>query len=70
MTTVQPFKSEPTMSEGRLLNFGWVYSTRGVLLQPGQETTIWRNIHSNVTSEWTGIVEVVDELSERSGLNL
>ena len=33
-----------------------------------QETTIWRNIHCNVTSEWTETVEVVDELSKHSGL--
>ena len=35
-----------------------------------QETTIWRNIHCNVTSEWTETVEVVDELSKHSGLFL
>ena len=52
----------------RLLKFGRVYSPGSVLVGPGQETTIWGNIHSNVTSKWTGIAEVVDELSERSGL--
>ena len=67
VTTVQPVKSE-TRSEVRLLKFGRVYSPSSVLVGPGQETTIWGNIYSNVTSEWTGIVEVVDELSEHSGL--
>ena len=68
VTTFQPVKSEPTRSEERLLKFGRVYSPSSVLFRLGQETTIWGNIHSNATSEWTGIVEVVDELSERSGL--
>ena len=68
VTTFQPVKSEPTRSEVRLLKFGRVYSPSSVLVGPGQETTIWGNIHANVTSEWTEIVEVVDELSERSGL--
>ena len=65
VTTFQPVKSEPTRSEVRLLKFGRVYSPSSVLVGPGQETTIWGNMHTNV-SEWTGIVEVVDELSERS----
>ena len=68
MITFQPVKSEPTRSEVRLLKFGQVYMPSSVLVGPGQETTIWGNIHSNVTSELTGIVEVLDELSERSGL--
>ncbi len=45
-----------------------MYSPSSVLVGPEQETIIWGNIHLNVTSELTGIVEVVDELSERSGL--
>ena len=50
VTTLQPVKSEPTRSEVRLLKFGRLYSPSSVLFGPGQETTIWGNRHSNVTS--------------------
>ena len=53
VTTFQPVKSAPTRSEVHLLKFGRAYSPSSVLVRPGQETTIWGNIHSNVTSEWT-----------------
>ena len=68
VTTFQPVKSEPRRSEVRLLSFGRVYSPSRILVEPGQEITIWGNVHSNVASERTGILEGMDELSERSGL--
>ena len=69
VTTFQPVKSEPRRSEVRLLmSFGRVDSPSRILVEPGQEITIWGNVHSNVASERTGIVEGMDELSERSGL--
>ena len=68
MTTLQTVKSDPTRSEVRLLKFGRVYSPSSALVEPCQETSIWGNIHFNVASKWTGIVEVVCELFELSRL--
>ena len=51
-----------------LIKFGQVYSPDRVVISPGEERTIWGRIHSNTPTTWTGVVEVLHELTERSGL--
>ena len=51
-----------------LIKFGQVYSPDRVVISPGEERTIWGRIHSNTPTTWTGVVEVLQELTERSGL--
>ncbi len=51
-----------------LTKFGRVYSPDRVVISPGEERTIGGRIHSNTPTTWTGVVEVLDELTKRSGL--
>ena len=39
-----------------------------MVISPGEERKIWGRIHSNTPTTWTGVVEVLHELTERSGL--
>ena len=53
-----------------LINFGRVYSTARIVVSPGRERIIRGKVHSNTPGPvtWTGIVEVLDEFTERSSL--
>ena len=51
-----------------LIKFGQVYSPDRVIILPGEKRTIWGRIHSNTPTKWTGVVEVLNELTGWSGL--
>ena len=51
-----------------LIKFGQVYSPDRVAISPVEERTIWGRIHLSTPATWTGVVEVLDKLTERSGI--
>ena len=42
----------------RFVTYGKVYATSQQTISPGEETTIWGNVTTTQTSDWTDIVEV------------
>ena len=53
-----------------LIKFGRVYSASKLVASPGEERIIRGKVQSNTPGPvtWTGIVEVLDEFTERSSL--
>ena len=58
-------KIDTVQQSVQLVKFGRVFSP---VHSSGQEVTIWGQVRSVTPTEWTGIVEVTEELCERSGL--
>lgn len=69
-TEVPTFQPVPVpQSSVRLVKFAKVCAVRDVVVESGEEVTVWGNLRGcNDDEEWTAIVEPNEEFLERTGL--